>query len=168
MSSLTGKINLDIAMLLAAALDVGSASYSANYGANYAFTNGTGANQANAIFTDTRTLAASASEDLDLAGALVDAFGATLTFDKVKALIIKADAANTNDVLVGGAASAQAAAFFGDASDVVKVKPGGTLALIAPDATGYDITATSADLLKIANSSSGSGVGYTIIIVGVV
>lgn len=168
MPTLNGRIGVTLSMLLASALDVGSASYPVNYNADFQFTDGTGANQANRAFTDKRTLAASTTEDIDLAGVLIDALGNTLTFDKIKALIVKADAGNVNDVLVGGAASAQASAFFGDVTDAVRVKPGGVIALIAPDASGYDITATTADLLKIANSGAGSGVTYTIIIVGVV
>jgi hypothetical protein len=35
--------------------------------------------QANVMFSDTRTLAASATENLDLAGVLADALGATIT-----------------------------------------------------------------------------------------
>lgn len=167
MTTLTARISLNIDAILADALDIGTVEYHPQYGANYVLTDGSGANQANSIFTDTRILAASATEDLDLAGVLVNAFGATITFDKIKALIIKADAANTNDVLVGGAASAQASAFFGDVTDVVKVKPGGMLALVAPDANGYDVTATTADLLKIANSAGSTAVGYTIILIGV-
>lgn len=166
--SLTARVNLSVVAELANSLDVGNVAYPVSWGANYALTDGAGANQANRIFTDTRTLSASATEDLDLAGVLTDALGNTLTFDKIKALIVRADAANTNDVLVGGAATAQASAFFGDVTDAVKVKPGGTVAFIAPDATGYDITATTADLLKVANSAGGTGVTYTIIIIGVV
>jgi hypothetical protein len=168
MSSLTGRLSLNVDMVLSSALDIGVAEYKPQYGANYVFENGTGANQANEMFADIRTLAASANENLDLAGSLTNALGVTIAFDKIKALIIKADAGNTNDVLVGGAASAQASAFFGDVTDVVKVKPGGTVSFIAPDATGYDITATSADLLKIANSAGSTSVTYTIIIIGVV
>lgn len=168
MSSVTGRISVNVDMVLSSALDIGVAEYKPQYGANYVFENGTGADQANELFADIRTLAASATENLDLAGSLANALGVTIVFDKIKALIIKADAANTNDVLVGGAASAQASAFFGDVTDVVKVKPGGTVAFIAPNATGYDITATSADLLKIANSAAGTSVTYTVIIIGVV
>jgi hypothetical protein len=51
---------------------------------------GTGANQADKLWSDTRTLAASAVEDLDLAGVLVDALGVTATFARVKGLIIAA------------------------------------------------------------------------------
>lgn len=166
-TSLSVTVGLAIAAAYANSLDTGSVSYPASFNPNFVFTDGTGANQAKYLYTDTRTLGASATEDLDLAGVLTDAFGNTLTFDKIKALIITAAATNTNDVLVGGSATAQASAFFGDVTDVVKVKPGGLLALVAPNATGYDITATTADLLKLANSGAGTGVTYTIVIIGV-
>lgn len=167
-TSLTARLALNLDAALSDNLEIGTVEYRPQYGANYLFTDGTGANQANSIFTDVRTLAASATENLDLAGSLANVFGATIAFDRIKALIVKADPGNTNDVLVGGAASNQAATFFGDVTDVVKVKPGGTVAFIAPDANGYDITAATGDLLKIANSGAGTGVTYTIIIIGVV
>lgn len=42
------------------------------------FTDGTTANKADLVWADTRTIAASGSEDLDLAGELTTAFGDTL------------------------------------------------------------------------------------------
>lgn len=167
MATLNARIALALTGSLENALDVGSASYPLGFGQNFNFGDGAGANQAKTVFTDTRTLAASATEDLDLNGALTDAFGATIAFTKVKALIITADGGNTNDVVVGGAASNGAVSFFGAATDKVKVKPGGMFALVAPDANGYAITAATGDLLKIANSTSGSAVTYTIIVIGV-
>ncbi len=50
--------------------------------------------------------------------------------------------------------------------DTVKVKPGGAIALVAPDATGYAVTAGTADQLKVANSAGGTSVTYDIIIIG--
>lgn len=167
-TSITAKVNLSVVADLENSVDVGSVSYPLSYGANYILTDGTGANQAKELFTDTRTLSASASENLDLAGVLADVFGNVLTFTKIKALIVKADAANTNDVLVGGHASAAVATLFGDATDKARVKPGGMVAWVAPDAAGYAVTATTADMLTIANSSSGTSVTYTIIIIGTV
>src|SRR3954465_110978 len=68
------------------------------------FSNGVGANQAsNQWHSLARTLGASASEDLDLAGVLTNAFGAVLTFTKIKAIVIRAAVGNTNDVVVGNA-----------------------------------------------------------------
>lgn len=129
--------------------------------------NGTGANQANRFYAATRTLAASASEELDLAGVLEDIFGEVLTLTKVKGIAVQADGGNTNLVLVGGAASNAWAAMFGDATDVLKVAPGGFFMLTAPDANGLAVTANTGDKLKIANSAGGSSITYTIAIAGV-
>ena len=126
---------------------------------------GTGSGQADLMFSDTRTIAASSSENLDLAGGLTDPNGNTLTFVKVKAIYIKAASANTNDVQVGGAASNAFTGPFADATDKISLKAGQAM-LITNVATGWTVTASTGDILKVANSSSGSGVDYDIIIFG--
>lgn len=167
-TTITANVNLQITADFVNSLDVGEVKYPIAYGVNYSLTDGVGANQAKAVFTDTRTLGASATENLDMAGVLLDAFGNALTFTKIKALVVKADAANTNDVLVGGHATAAFAAMFADATDKARVKPGGAVAFIAPDATGLAVTAGTADLLTVANSGAGTSVIYTVIIIGVI
>lgn len=124
------------------------------------------ATQADRLFTDNRTLSASASEDLDLAGVLTDAFGATLTFARIKGLVIKAATANTNNVIVGNAASNGFITWCGGATNTVTVRPGGVFALWAPDATAYAVTAGTGDLLHIANSGAGTSVTYDVILIG--
>lgn len=128
---------------------------------------GTGAGAADLRFTDTRTVAASSSEDLDLAGVLADAFGSTLTFVKVKGLFISAAAANTNDVVVGNASSNAWAALLG-ATGTITLRPGATLGVMAgaADATGYTVTADTGDLLKVANSAGSTSVTYDIVVIG--
>jgi hypothetical protein len=137
---------------------------------NYKFVDtlatGTGANQADRLFHDQRTLAASANEDLDLAGSLLDAFGDTLTFARIKGIVVRAADGNTNNVVVGAAASNQFVGPFGAGTHTVAVRPGGVFAIYAPDATGYAVTAGTGDLLRIANSSSGTPVTYDIILIG--
>jgi hypothetical protein len=127
---------------------------------------GTGANQADLIWSDTRTLAASATENLDLAGSLVDALGSTLTFARVKAIYVHAADGNVNDVVFGGAASNGFVGPFADATDKIKVKSGGTWAIVAPGATGYPVTAGTGDILLVANGGSGTSVTYDIVIIG--
>src|SRR6218665_3613353 len=85
--------------------DLGTGKFALNLAPNWLFTHGTGNGQANEQFSDIRTLAASANENIDLAGTLIGHFGETLTFTKIKAIVILADTGNTNDVIVGGAAS---------------------------------------------------------------
>lgn len=137
-----------------------------DYAKVFGLANGVGANMADLLFSDTRTLAASASESLDLAGSLVDVLGNTLTFARVKGLIVTAAAANTNDVVIGGAASAPFIGPFADATDKLKIKPGGIVALFSPGATSYPVTATTADLLQVANGGAGTSVAYDIVIIG--
>lgn len=158
---------LNIAASITNLNDVGTARHSMPFNPSYSFANGTGANQANAGFADIRTLTASATENLDLSGALLDAFGNTLLFTKIKAMVVLAASTNTNDVLVGGAASNGFITPFADATDVIKVKPGGLAVLVAPDANGYAVTAGTGDILKVANSAGSTSVTYTIILIGV-
>jgi hypothetical protein len=133
-----------------------------------AFATGTGAGQADLIFSDTRTIAASSNEDLDLAGGLTGAFGTSLTFAKVKGIFVAAAAGNTNNVVVGGAASNGLVNWVGDATDKVVVKPGGILLLSVGtgDLAGYGVTAGTGDLLRIANSGAGTSVTYDIVVYG--
>lgn len=122
--------------------------------------------QADLVFADERTLAASATENLDLAGTLQNAFGQTITFARVKAIIITAPAANPGDILVGGAGSN---AFLGPLNantSSVAIRPGGVALFACNDITGWPVTAGTGDLLKVTNGS-GAGAGtYDIMIVG--
>lgn len=128
---------------------------------------GTGAGKADKIFSDRRTLAASATEDLDLAGALTDAFGATITLARVKGLYISAAAGNTNNVVVGAASTNAWATFLG-ATHTMTLRPGASLLLLTgvADAVCYAVTAGTGDLLKVANSAGGTSVTYDIGFVG--
>jgi len=164
--ALSTVINLSVSANQTSALDLGTVALPVAYSHKETLTNGTGANQANELFSDTRTLAASASENLDLAGVLTNAFGTTITFTKVKAIIVAAAPGNTNDVLVGGAATNAFINWVGDATDTVKVKPGGMFVITAPDTNGLAVTAGTGDILKVANAGAGTSVTYDVIIIG--
>ena len=133
---------------------------------NFDITDGTGSDQMDQVYVDQRTLAASATEDIDLAGGVEDSFGNTLTFVDVRMICVKAAAENTNDVLVGGAAANAFVNWVSNSSDVVVVKPGGVVFLYAPTNPGYAVTAGTGDLLKIANSAGSTSVTYDIYIGG--
>lgn len=154
LSSLTNGLDLSTT------LDQIAADWTINFG------NGAGAGAASMVWSDTRTLAASGTEDLDLAGGLVSAFGATLTFTKLKALLVRASSANANNVQVTRPAS-NGVPFFLAAGDGFAIKPGGVMALIDPSAGGVTVTASTGDLITVTNSSSGTGVDYDIVIIGV-
>ncbi len=166
-TALRTNINHALVMTYTGTNDFGSPSFQLDAGNQAALLlgNGTASGQANALFADQRTIGASSSENLDLAGVLVDPLGATLTFTTIKAIKIKAADANTNNVLVGGAASNTFVGPFSDATDIVAVKPGGIFMWVAPQ-TGATVTASTGDILKIANSGGTTGVTYDIFIIG--
>ena len=166
--TLSSKINLRIASNLSSALDLVNAQANLSQSLSVELDSGTGAGQADKVFSDTRTLAASGTENLDLAGSLTDALGASVSFAKVKAIYIKAAAANTNNVIVGGDATTTFFPMFADETDALVLRPGAAFLLVAgdADATGYAVTAATADLLKITNSAGGTPVSYDIIIIG--
>jgi hypothetical protein len=128
---------------------------------------GTGAGNADRLFSDHRTLAASATEDLDLAGALTDAFGATVTFARIKGLVIAASQENTNNVVLGAAAS-NAWATLLNSTGTITLRPGAFMAVGTgeADAIAYAVTASTADQLKVANSGAGTPVTYEIHLLG--
>ncbi len=164
--ALTSGVNVQLDALLTSALDLSTVSSPLTIAQHYPLTSGTGANQADKVWSDTRTLAASGTENLDLAGVLLDAFGVAITFVKVKAMLIRAASGNTNDVLVGGHATTAFVNWVSDPTDVIVVKPGGLFLLVAPGASGYGVTAATGDLLKVTNSAGTTGVTYDIAILG--
>jgi len=132
--ALTSKITLELSAVQTGSNDFGGPEFSPVMRKVIDFASGVGANQADLLFADTRTLAASATEDLDLAGVLTDAFGAVITMAEVVAIFVTADAGNTNAVVVGDATSP--VPLLGGTNPTVSIKPGGFFVLGAPGGGG--------------------------------
>lgn len=164
---LTSNINVRVQATHTNVLDLGTTQFAPDVQRSIMLADGTGAGQANQLFSDTRTLSANASEDIDLAGALTNAFGATITFTKIKAVLIVAAAANSNNVVVGNASSNGWTGPFGAATHTITIRPGGMFLIGCSDNTAYGVTAGTGDLLKIANSAGGSSVTYDIVVIGI-
>jgi hypothetical protein len=126
---------------------------------------GTGANQADLIFTDTRTLTASATEDLDVAGSLTTPLATAFTPARIKALLVAAASGNTNNVNLTRPASNGVPLFLA-AGDGIPVRPGGVFVWVAPDATGVAVTASTGDLITFTNSAGSTSVTYDVVIIG--
>ena len=165
MAGTRGDIRFSMDLTQVGSNDLGSPKMAVSVDKILSVVAGTDAtNKANLLFTDRRTLAASANEDLDLAGVLTDAFGATLTAAEIVAIFVSAAAANTNSVNVTRPASNGFIGPFLAAGDGVAVKPGEWQAFISQ--SGWAVTAATGDLLNIANSAAGTAVTYDIVIVG--
>lgn len=165
-ASLQVLLNMDVQKTV----DQGLANIPYRLQRGIALAAGVAAGAVDTVFVDDRTIAASGSEDLDLAGALADPFGvaSTAIFARVRALLIAAKDTNVNNVLVGGVTNGWAAFLSPAASGILTLRPGAMVAMACGvgDTAGYAVTAATADLLHVANSSSGTGVDYTIAILG--
>jgi hypothetical protein len=162
--ALSSVLTAQIDATLTDTLDLATGSVPLSYRQRYTWATGTAASQADRVFHDTRTLAASATEDLDLAGSLTGAFGTTTTFVDLKAILISAADGNTNNVRL--TRPANGVPLFLAQGDGLDVYPGGTFMWIAPGTSVVTVTAGTGDLLTITNSSSGSSVTYDVVIIG--
>ena len=151
---------------LSANQDLSVAHAVLNLQRGFGLANGTGIGQADKIWSDTRTIAPSGTDDIDLAGALTDALGALVTFARVKVMMFYAYSSNVNNLIIGNAAATQFLSWVGAATHVVNVRPGGLLLLGAPDATAYVAGAGTADLLRVTNSAAGTSVTYDVVLIG--
>lgn len=164
--ALTTNIKVDVNALLTGAADLAQITAPHSLSLSKSLVSGVSANQADLVWGDTRTIAASGTDDLDLAGVLVGALGTVVTFARVKAILVTADAGNTNNVVIGGAAATQFVGPFGAATHTIALQPGNGFMVTATGATAWPVTAASADLLRIANSGSGTSVTYNILVIG--
>lgn len=127
---------------------------------------GTGANQANAVASKQYTLAASATQVVDLGtGGLTDDVGNALSFTAVKAILVKPSLAAGVQLEPNGTEG------FADwvkaAGDGVKIAAGGCFLLAAPDGAGLSVSNNVDDKLLLTNLSGSVSAVVDVVIVGV-
>ena len=113
------------------------------------FADGSGAGQANRVYTNsaTMTIAASGTLSIDLSGSVTDAFGNTLTLTKLRALLIEHLTTTTStNITVGGGANP----IFGSKLSGLEINNGDHMLFTCKN--GYTITGGSADTLRIVNA----------------
>jgi len=161
-TALTGNTNVVIQIQNEKALDLDTVLDTLNVNAGISWTYGTGANQANLLWHDSRSTD-DTGETINVydGGVEVTAFGGDLTMEAIKLLYIK----NTHDTLtlrVGGAATA-ALGIFADISDIIEIPPGGFFLWTCPTAAGIDTTVNKN--LKLAAKTAGT-ITYDIVMMG--
>lgn len=164
--SLVTKINLQIDATLQNLVGLANVSAPISRGLQMVLLSGTGAGQADWAFSETRSIAASSTFDYDLSGVLTDVFGTTITFARIKAIAVFADAGNTNNVVLGAAAGTQFLGPYGGATFTSHVRPGGMVLHAAPDVTAWPVVGAASDLFRITNSAAGTAVLFDIIFIG--
>jgi len=150
---------------LTSSIDLGSVTWNTPALALTDLPQGTGSGQADLVYADTRTIAASGTYSLDLVGTQdVNVFGVANAFAKIKGIWIYAATGNTNSVVVGNGTNPFVGPFSAG-TITITIPPGGELLLTAP-VGGWTTTGGASDILKLANSGSGTGVDVSTIIWG--
>lgn len=158
------NVGLSIDALLLSSLDLEAAQSALVQNIKQTLSNGTATGNASQVWSDTRTLSASGTENLDLAASLVNAFGVTLTFTKLKFAFFRAAVGNTNDVQVTRPAS-NGVVLFMAAGDGIALSPGEWFCYFSPT-VGKTVTAATGDLFTVTNSAGTTGVTYDVILIG--
>lgn len=167
---LTSEIALRIRSNQTGSSDFGGPNFMPDFDAIIQLTNGTGANQADILFVDERTVAAASNDDLDLAGVLTSAFGAVIAAAEIVAIAIinkpktSGSAPNTTNLTIGGGTNPIIGWLGGTTPTVGPIRPSGVFLLASPDAAGIAaVTAATGDILRIANSA-GAAATYQVLI----
>jgi len=161
-TNLSATLNLVLGATFTNALDNTTTKDALSLDLTDTLANGTGTDQANQIWHDRRTLAAT-SENLDVAGGLTDPFGATVTFTAIKCILIhNRETTAGYDLTIGGGTNALVN-WVADSSDKVVIGPNAVFLLWHPGA-GYAVTAGTGDILKI--DAGANTVTYDIVLIG--
>lgn len=162
-STARSSVNWNLSDVLAV---IGDTQNNNSFAYSKQFANGTGANQADRVIVKNGTIAGGGNTTFDLAGSLTDFFGNVITLVRVKVLYFELTTGTTaSDVSLGGDANPWAT-WLGAVTDKVKVRNGGSLCLVAPDAAAYTVTAGTGDILKVTNNDGANVATYKLVIIG--
>lgn len=153
---LRATVYAGIAARFTAAPDFGTAEQNIPKDDDIVFESGVGDYQSDVIWTDERTLATGATEDIDLRGVLFDIFGAAASFVEITALLVKSKKGvnNTTNLTIGNGTNPVPLG-FGAATQSWIIPPEGAFLVVNPKA-GWGATAGTGDILKVANAAGAS------------
>ena len=124
------------------------------------FADGTGAGQAKVLYQGKLSLSAGAYS-LDLNGVLTDSYGSTVSLVRVKAIYIQNNSTSNSQTF--GAAASNAWATLLNSTGTITLPAGAWFVAATPDATGWAVTASTGDLLKVAGTGTDQ---FTIVVIG--
>lgn len=169
--SLTASLSVGFNWNYTETTDLAAATASQGLTITDSLTSGITLDKADRMFADTRSVAASSNDDIDLSGSLTDPLGQTVTFGKIKGLLLKNKSTTAGDVLqVSGNGAAGFTTWLKDnaanSADGVRVGPDGCLMLWNPSLAAYSVTATTADILRITELGGANTVSYDLVLIG--
>jgi hypothetical protein len=164
--SLSVEIKASLAWLWEEALELSTLVDSSKLEVQAALSAGDGPGEADQIWHDTRTLAATSNDDLDLTALVQTIHGqsVSLGFAALKAILIH----NTSDtdalVIDSSVSNGLTAPFAASATSKLEI-PASSPLLLVNKLAGWTVTAGTGDVLRIGNAGS-TEIQYKIVIVG--
>jgi hypothetical protein len=162
-STLTSRVSIQLTSNLSGTAGITTAAANLLKTFTSDLGNGTSTGNADRVWSENRTIAASGTNSTDLQGSLVDAIGQAFTPLHVKTIAIFPSSTNTNDVVFGN--DTNHVPIFSAVTATVAVKPGGAWIWHAPQ-SGVTVTAATGDILKFTNGGAGTSVTYDVVVIG--
>lgn len=174
LTNLTVDIGLTVRAAAKMSIDLAELSDVANLVKTLQLAFGSGAGKADQIWHDRSILAGPVSETLDLAGALINAFGQTVTFANIKAIALLN---RSDEVLPGHPVPTDAPVSIAPSTNPFNgplagttpkliVPPGGVFLVTNPTAAGWPVTPGTGDEIEISNEHGLDQAIYDIILIG--
>lgn len=164
--ALTATVALNATASHTRVINLGTGTLPLLYSPSLTLTDGTGNGQADLLVSDTRVLGSGASEALDLAGGLVDIYGAAVQFRRIKVIIIRAGVGNPSVINVGANSTNGWGTMFTANTDRIRIRPGGLFVMACTEAGAYAVTPVTGDQLFVQNDGSLGSVSYDLILIG--
>lgn len=162
-ASLSTRVTVTVAPTLTSTVGLAATSAEAKALVDFTLAAGTGANQADSVYTASSTITTGATLTLDLKGSMVDAFGAAFTPAKLRLVYISSRNSNTTNLtLFGNAASPL---ILSVATTTVTLTPGDAFLVTRRATAGITVTTATADIIDIVNGSGASAI-VDIVLVG--
>ncbi len=155
-AELTTHVQVNVKPTLKATVGLGTAEVTATALSDFTLANGTGANQADSVYTATYTIGTGATQSVDLKGALVDALGAPFTPAKLRLVKIVSRSSNTTILTLFG--DVNSVPILSTAATTTTLTPGDIFFQTNRSAAGWTVTAGTADIIKIVNAAGASAV----------
>ena len=125
--------------------------------------NGTGAGEANMVWSDQRTIAPGGDDDIDLNGGITDAYGVTITFVNVRGIFVVNRSPNPGTRIT----VANTGGNFPPTPWAIPCGPGDAFNFMERQ-VGLTIVPAAVDTLRMTNEDGGASAMYDIVVIGVV
>lgn len=163
-TTLTGALRLAFVACLTDDGELSDPADQVSFLEKWAIANGEAVDCAEELFHDRRTVAFGVTDSIDVAGSLTNGLGQTVTFTKIKMVLIKAAETNPNNLEI--TMPADGIPMFKTAADAVLLGADDLFLITRRAAAGIAVGAGATDQIDIVNPGGAGSCVYDIYIIG--